>query len=115
LIFSYRYVWVDALANYISSLGYPSDDDDDLLSAFWPASLHVVGKDILRFHAVYWPALLMAVGLEVPRRLYAHGWWTKEGQKISKSLGNVIDPVKLVEKVSKISFDSSRRCFSGAT
>jgi methionyl-tRNA synthetase len=92
---------VDALANYISALGYPAGEDggDGLLSAFWPASLHVVGKDILRFHAVYWPALLMAAGLDVPRRLFAHGWWTKDGQKISKSVGNVIDPVELVEKV----------------
>jgi methionyl-tRNA synthetase len=97
-----RYVWVDALANYISALGYPVGEGGDgggLLTAFWPASLHVVGKDILRFHAVYWPALLMAAGLDVPRRLFAHGWWTKDGQKISKSVGNVIDPVELVEKV----------------
>lgn len=89
------YVWIDALTNYISALGYP---DSDNFRKFWPASVHVVGKDILRFHAVYWPALLMAADLPLPQRLFAHGWWTKEGQKISKSLGNVIDPVELVEK-----------------
>jgi len=91
------YVWIDALANYISALGYPHDEDR--VKKFWPANLHVVGKDILRFHAVYWPAFLMAAGLPVPQRLFAHGWWTKDGEKISKSLGNVIDPVELVEKV----------------
>ena len=69
-----------------------------LYRRFWPADLHMVGKDILRFHAVYWPAFLLAAGLEPPKRVYAHGWWTNEGQKISKSLGNVIDPHDLVEK-----------------
>lgn len=88
------YVWVDALCNYLSGLG---GLDSTNYQQFWPASLHIVGKDILRFHAVYWPALLMAAGLPLPRRIYAHGWWTKEGQKISKSLGNVIDPLQLVE------------------
>jgi methionyl-tRNA synthetase len=92
------YVWVDALANYISALGYPVMVGNDF-EKFWPAALHVVGKDILRFHAVYWPALLMAADLPLPKRVFAHGWWTKDGQKISKSLGNVIDPVELVEKV----------------
>ena len=91
------YVWMDALTNYLSALGYPHDTA--MVKKYWPASLHVVGKDILRFHAVYWPAFLMAADLPVPRRLFAHGWWTKDGQKISKSLGNVIDPVELVEKV----------------
>lgn len=92
------YVWIDALTNYISALGYPQHDGN--MSKFWPASLHVVGKDILRFHAVYWPAMLMAADLPVPKRLFAHGWWTKDGEKISKSLGNVIDPVDLVNEVS---------------
>ena len=92
------YVWIDALTNYISALGYPDANASDY-QKFWPASLHVVGKDILRFHAVYWPALLMAADLPLPKRLFAHGWWTKDGQKISKSLGNVIDPVELVQKV----------------
>lgn len=91
------YVWLDALANYLSALGYPDTETPDF-KAFWPADLHVVGKDILRFHAVYWPAFLMAADLPLPKRVVAHGWWTNEGQKISKSLGNVIDPVKLVEE-----------------
>lgn len=90
------YVWVDALMNYVSALGYP---DSDNFQKFWPASLHVVGKDIIRFHAVYWPAMLMAAGLPLPKRLFAHGWWTNDGEKISKSLGNVIDPVVLVDQV----------------
>jgi methionyl-tRNA synthetase len=91
------YVWVDALTNYISALGYP--ETGGKYETFWPAALHVVGKDILRFHAIYWPAFLMAADLPLPKRLFAHGWWTKDGQKISKSLGNVIDPVDLVNKV----------------
>jgi methionyl-tRNA synthetase len=89
------YVWLDALANYITALGYP--DETGEYAQYWPADLHMVGKDILRFHAVYWPAFLMAAGLEPPRRVFAHGWWTNEGRKISKSLGNVIDPLELVE------------------
>lgn len=91
------YVWLDALANYISALGYP-DVDGEQFSKFWPASLHMVGKDILRFHAIYWPAFLMAAGLPLPARLFAHGWWTKDGQKMSKSVGNTIDPIALVEQ-----------------
>lgn len=90
------YVWMDALTNYLTALGYPDETNESKMKEFWPASLHVVGKDILRFHAVYWPAFLMAADLPVPKRLFAHGWWTKDGNKISKSLGNVIDPVELV-------------------
>jgi methionyl-tRNA synthetase len=90
------YVWIDALTNYISALGYGSDDED-LFQRFWPADLHLIGKDILRFHAVYWPALLMAAGLPLPRQIFAHGWWTKEGQKMSKSKGNVLDPFALAD------------------
>jgi len=90
------YVWIDALANYISALGYPNDAKK--FEKYWPANLHIVGKDILRFHAVYWPAFLMAADIPVPQRLFAHGWWTKDGEKISKSLGNVIDPNELIEK-----------------
>ena len=90
------YVWLDALTNYISALGFP--DEQGEYAKYWPADLHMVGKDILRFHAVYWPAFLMAAGLEPPKRVFAHGWWTNEGQKISKSIGNVIDPIELVEK-----------------
>jgi len=89
------YVWLDALTNYITAVGYP--DTSAPLWRFWPADVHFVGKDILRFHAIYWPAFLMAAGLPPPRRVFAHGWWTNEGQKISKSLGNVIDPLALVE------------------
>ena len=90
------YVWMDALTNYITALGYP--DQSGEYAQYWPADLHMVGKDIVRFHAVYWPAFLMAAGLAPPKLVYAHGWWTNEGQKISKSLGNVIDPIELVEK-----------------
>ncbi len=91
------YVWIDALTNYITAVGYP-DTAHAEYARFWPADLHMVGKDILRFHAVYWPAFLMAAELEPPRRVFAHGWWTNEGEKISKSLGNVIDPLALVER-----------------
>ena len=89
------YVWLDALTNYITALDYP--DRDGEYAKFWPADLHMVGKDILRFHAVYWPAFLMGAGLEPPKRIFAHGWWTNEGEKISKSLGNVIEPRQIVE------------------
>jgi methionyl-tRNA synthetase len=90
------YVWLDALTNYLTAVGYP-DTNVDEYRAFWPADLHMVGKDILRFHAVYWPAFLLAAGIAPPERVFAHGWWTNEGQKISKSLGNVIDPYKLID------------------
>ncbi|MFP6743175.1 MAG: class I tRNA ligase family protein, partial [Alphaproteobacteria bacterium] len=80
------YVWIDALTNYITAAGYPDTACEDF-GKYWPCDVHMVGKDILRFHAVYWPAFLMAAGLEPPKRIYAHGWWTNEGQKISKSLG----------------------------
>ena len=91
------YVWIDALANYLTAVGYPDTDAPDY-QKFWPANVHIVGKDILRFHAVYWPAFLMAADLPLPKRVFAHGWWTNEGQKISKSLGNVIDPFELIEE-----------------
>ncbi|MGE0093571.1 MAG: methionine--tRNA ligase [Alphaproteobacteria bacterium] len=91
------YVWLDALTNYITAVGYPDENTGDFRT-FWPADLHMVGKDIVRFHTVYWPAFLKAAGLEPPRRVFAHGWWTNEGQKISKSLGNVIEPNALVQK-----------------
>ena len=90
------YVWLDALTNYLTGVGYP-DTGAESFKAFWPASLHVVGKDIVRFHAVYWPAFLMAAGLEPPRRVFAHGWWTVEGRKMSKTLRNVVEPFKLIE------------------
>ena len=91
------YVWLDALTNYISALGYPNKDSQDWKS-FWPADIHVVGKDILRFHAVYWPAFLMAADIAVPKKIYAHGWWTVDGKKMSKSTGNVIDPNYIIDK-----------------
>jgi methionyl-tRNA synthetase len=91
------YVWLDALTNYITAAGFP-DVESPTFRRFWPADLHMVGKDILRFHAVYWPAFLMAGDLAPPRRVFAHGWWTNEGQKISKSTGNVIDPLSLIER-----------------
>jgi methionyl-tRNA synthetase len=91
------YVWLDALTNYITAVGYP-DEQDEKFRSFWPADLHMVGKDIVRFHAVYWPAFLMAAGLQPQKRVFAHGWWTVEGQKMSKSLGNVIDPHYLIGK-----------------
>ena len=90
------YVWVDALTNYITGVGYP-DEQNELFRKFWPADLHVIGKDIIRFHTVYWPAFLMSAGLEVQHRVFAHGFLTVDGQKMSKSLGNVIDPFDLVE------------------
>jgi methionyl-tRNA synthetase len=89
------YVWLDALINYITAAGYP--DASDTFLSYWPADLHMVGKDIVRFHAVYWPAFLMAAGLAPPRRVFAHGWWTVEGEKMSKSLGNFIPPQQLVD------------------
>jgi methionyl-tRNA synthetase len=90
------YVWLDALTNYLTAVGYP-DEGAEKYKKFWPANVHMVGKDILRFHAIYWPAFLMAAGLKPPKRVFAHGWWTNEGQKISKSLGNVIDPYDLTK------------------
>ena len=95
------YVWLDALTNYLTASGWPTDGeygDAGRHANFWPADLHMVGKDILRFHAVYWPAFLMAAGLPLPKRVFAHGWWTNEGEKISKSLGNVIDPNALASE-----------------
>jgi methionyl-tRNA synthetase len=88
------YVWLDALTNYLTAVGFP--DPDAPRWHYWPAQLHLVGKEIVRFHAVYWPAFLMAAGLPVPARIFSHGWWTVEGEKMSKSVGNVIDPRELV-------------------
>ena len=106
------YVWLDALTNYMTAAGYAQDGGDADYAKRWPADLHMVGKDILRFHAVYWPAFLMAAKLELPKRVYAHGWWTNEGQKISKSLGNVIDPVEIAEKygLDQMRYFMLRKC-----
>ena len=86
---------------------WTDEKNDEVFKKFWPADIHMVGKDIIRFHAVYWPAFLMAADLPLPKKVFAHGWWTNEGNKISKSLGNVIDPFQLVDK-SAPSEDSSR-------
>jgi len=91
------YVWFDALTNYITALGYP-DDQEGNFARFWPADVHVIGKDILRFHTVYWPTFLLAAGIPLPKKVFAHGWWTVEGQKMSKSLANVVEPNMLVDK-----------------
>ena len=91
------YVWLDALTNYLTATGFPDEKASDY-QRFWPADLHMVGKDIIRFHAIYWPAFLMAAELPTPKRVFAHGWWTIEGEKMSKSLGNVVAPAHLVEK-----------------
>ena len=90
------YVWLDALTNYITAAGYPDTAAERW--KFWPADVHFVGKDIVRFHAIYWPAFLEAAGIAPPKRVFAHGWWTIEGQKMSKSLGNAIDPLALIEQ-----------------
>jgi len=91
------YVWVDALTNYITGVGYP-DTESTQFKTYWPADLHVIGKDIIRFHAVYWPAFLMSAGIELPKRVVAHGFLTVDGKKMSKSIGNVIDPFELIEE-----------------
>ncbi len=90
------YVWFDALTNYLSALGYP--DRTEHFGTFWPADVHVIGKDILRFHTVYWPTFLMAADLPLPRQVFSHGWWTVDGEKMSKSKGNVVDPGEMVQR-----------------
>jgi methionyl-tRNA synthetase len=90
------YVWFDALINYVSGVGYPSDEDR--FKKYWPCDIHVIGKDILRHHAVYWPIMLHALGLEQPKTIFAHGWWVIKGEKMSKSKGNIVDPLDMIEK-----------------
>ena len=90
------YVWVDALTNYITAVGFP-DTASEKFKKYWPANLHVIGKDIVRFHAVYWPAFLMSAGIDVPRRIFSHGFLFNRGEKMSKSVGNVIDPFALAD------------------
>ena len=89
------YVWLDALTNYISALNYP-DKNNQLYKKFWPANLHIIGKDILRFHAVYWPAFLLAANIPVPQRVYGHGWILSGEEKMSKSKGNILDPIEMI-------------------
>ena len=91
------YVWLDALTNYISALNFPITGDN-LYKNFWPASLHMIGKDILRFHAVYWPAFLMAAKIELPKRIYSHGWILSGDEKMSKSKGNILNPIEIIDK-----------------
>jgi methionyl-tRNA synthetase len=91
------YVWLDALTNYISALGFGSEDEG-LYKEFWPATMHLVGKDILRFHCVYWPAFLMSAGLPLPKQVFGHGWWLRDEAKMSKSIGNVVRPDYLIER-----------------
>ena len=91
------YVWLDALTNYISALNFPNVDDKRYKN-FWPANLHIIGKDILRFHAVFWPAFLLAAKLSPPKRVFGHGWILSDDKKMSKSLGNILDPIEIIEK-----------------
>ena len=90
------YVWLDALTNYLSALDYP-DTASDLYKKYWPADLHVIGKDILRFHAIYWPAFLMAAKLPLPKRIFGHGWILSDDKKMSKSIGNILDPIDIIK------------------
>jgi methionyl-tRNA synthetase len=90
------YVWLDALTNYITGLGYP--EETELWQRFWPADIHLIGKDVVRFHAVYWPAFLMSAGIALPKQVYGHGFLLSRGEKMSKSVGNVIDPMMLAER-----------------
>ena len=89
------YVWLDALTNYLSALNYPNTEDNKYKN-FWPANIHIIGKDILRFHAIYWPAFLMAANIPLPKRIYGHGWILSDDKKMSKSLGNILDPIEII-------------------
>ena len=91
------YVWLDALTNYISALNYPKVNDK-LFKSFWPASIHLIGKDILRFHAVYWPAFLLAAKIPLPLKVYGHGWILSGDEKMSKSKGNILDPIEIIKE-----------------
>jgi methionyl-tRNA synthetase len=107
------YVWIDALSNYITALGYgsdsaPSTQHSALFQKYWPADVHLIGKEIMWFHTVYWPAILFSLGLPLPKKVYAHGWWTAEGRKMGKSTGNFIDLEKLRAITSTYSEDALR-------
>ncbi len=101
------YVWIDALSNYITALGYASADES-LFKKFWPVDVHLIGKEILWFHTVYWPAILLSLGVELPMQVYAHGWWTSGGRKMSKTEGNFIDMEKIRSVIAKHDLDSLR-------
>ena len=90
------YVWLDALTNYLSALNFPNTNDE-LYKNFWPASLHVIGKDILRFHAIYWPAFLLAANIKPPNRVFGHGWILSGEEKMSKSKGNILNPIEIID------------------
>ena len=90
------YVWVDALTNYLTGVGFP-DERSESFKRYWPADVHIIGKDIIRFHAVYWPAFLMSAGIALPKRVFGHGFLYNRGEKMSKSVGNVVDPFVLAE------------------
>ena len=90
------YVWLDALTNYLSALKYP-DTKSDMYKNFWPADIHIIGKDILRFHAIYWPAFLMAAKIPLPKRIFGHGWILSDDKKMSKSIGNILDPIQVIK------------------
>ena len=101
------YVWIDALSNYVSALGF-GRDDESLYRRYWPADVHVIGKEILWFHAVYWPAMLMSLGQPLPKAVFAHGWWTADGRKMSKSMGNFVDLAKLRGLIGTYGLDAVR-------
>jgi methionyl-tRNA synthetase len=102
------YVWIDALTNYITVLGYGRPGQDELMQEFWPADVHLIGKEIMWFHTVYWPAMLMSLGLALPKTVFAHGWWTSNGKKMSKTMGNFIGLEQIRALSAKYSFDAVR-------
>jgi methionyl-tRNA synthetase len=102
------YVWIDALTNYISALGYGHPGEDALFQKFWPANVHLIGKEIMWFHTVYWPAMLFSLGLPLPKTVFAHGWWTADGKKMSKTMGNFVGLPQLRALSAQYSFDAVR-------
>jgi methionyl-tRNA synthetase len=102
------YVWIDALSNYITALGYGREGEDARFKRFWPANVHLIGKEIMWFHTVYWPAMLFSLGLPLPKTIFAHGWWTADGMKMSKSMGNFIGLTKLRDVIGTYSQDALR-------
>ena len=102
------YVWIDALSNYITALGYDTENPEDKFKQFWPANVQVIGKDILKFHSIYWLALLMALDLPLPKHILAHGWITIDETKMSKSLGNVVSPKSVMESFNMTEPDAFR-------